>query len=144
MSIETNKASVQRFMDEVINAGNMPVADEVLGAEFFDHTAYPGVPPSRAGRKMTLGMFRAAFPDLHITTNEMIAEGDMLAIRHTICGTHQHEFMDIPPTGRRIEVAGVTIVRFENDTIVEHWLYNDALGMLQQLGAIPAPDQVSA
>ncbi len=140
MSTESHKASAQRFMDEVINAGNWPVADEILSASFFDHTAYPGVPPTREGRKMTLSMMRTAFPDLHITGEDMIGEGDRLVIRHTIRGTHQHEFLGILPTGRQIAVAGVTIVRFADGQIVEHWLFNDALGMLQQLGAIPTAE----
>jgi steroid delta-isomerase-like uncharacterized protein len=144
MSTESHKASAQRFMDEVINAGNMPAADEILNVGFFDHTAYPGMPPSREGRKMTVSMMRAAFPNLQITAEDMIAEGDRLVIRHTIHGTHQHEFMGIPATGREIEVGGVTIVRFEDGQIVEHWLYNDGLGMLRQLGAIPAPEQAVA
>src|SRR5262245_17429557 len=144
MSTQANKSSAQRFMDGVINAGDMPVADEILSDEFFDHTAYPGVPPDREGRKMTLAMFRVAFPDIHISTDAMIGEGDLLAIRHTIRGTHQHEFLGIPPTGRRIEVAGVTIIRFANGKVVEHWLYNDDLGMLRQLGALPTPEQVGA
>jgi len=144
MSLEAHKAGAQRFMDEVINMGNMPVADEVLSPRFFDHTAYPGIPAGREGRKMALGMMRAAFPNLQISTEDMIAEGDRLAIRHTIRGTHQHEFLGIPPTGRQIEVAGVTIVRFEDGQIVEHWLYNDDLSMLRQLGAIPSPEQAAA
>jgi steroid delta-isomerase-like uncharacterized protein len=144
MSTESNKTSAQRFMDAVINAGDMPVADEILSNAFFDHTAYPGVPPNREGRKMTLAMFRAAFPDIEISTDAMIAEGDLLTIRHTIRGTHQHEFLGIPPTGRHVEVAGVTIVRFVDGKVAEHWLYNDDLGMLRQLGAIPTPEQVGA
>ena len=95
-------------------------------------------------RKLTLAMMRAAFPDLQITCEAMIAEGDRLAIRHTIRGTQQHEFIGVPHSGRDVAVAGVTVVRFVEGKIVEHWLYNDDLGMLRQLGALPTAEVAGA
>jgi steroid delta-isomerase-like uncharacterized protein len=144
MSTESNKAAVRRFMDEVINKGNLAVADEILSGDLVDHTAYPGVPPNREGRKTTIARLRGAFPDLRITEDEMVGEGDRLVIRHTIRGTHQHDFLGIPPTGARVEMGGVTVVRFAGGKIVEHWQYRDDLGLMRQLGALPTPQRAGA
>jgi predicted ester cyclase len=84
-------------------------------------------------------VFRDAFPDLRFTAEDIIAEGDKVAARYTMRGTHQGEFMGVAPTGNRIEVTGIDIVRFEGGKMVEHWANSDELGMMQQLGVIPAP-----
>jgi predicted ester cyclase len=80
---------------------------------------------------------RDAFPDLQFTAEDMIAEGDKVAARYTMRGTHQGEFMGVAPTGNQIEVTGIDIVRFEGGKMVEHWANSDELGMMQQLGLVP-------
>ena len=81
----------------------------------------------------------AAFPDLHSTVEYLIAEGDMVVSRFTMRGTHQGEFIGIPPTGKQVKVTGMVIHRFADGKIVEYWVKWDVLGMMQQLGVIPPP-----
>jgi predicted ester cyclase len=83
-------------------------------------------------------MFRAAFPDGSMTIEDMIAEGDKVVTRKSYRGTHQGEFLSIPPTGRQIRVGLIDIMRIVDGKVVEHWNVGDDLGMLQQLGALPA------
>ena len=88
-------------------------------------------------------MYLAAFPNLHFTFEDLIAEGDKVVVRETMSGTQQGELMGIPPTGKQFSVTGIEIYRFEGGKIVEHWLESDMLGLLQQLGALPSPAQTS-
>lgn len=84
-------------------------------------------------------MIRAAFPDLHVTVEDMVAEGDKVVARVTMSGTHKGEFMGIAPTGKQITVGIIEILRIAGGKVVEHWNVVDSLGMMQQLGAVPAP-----
>ena len=86
-------------------------------------------------------MYRTAFPDLHFTVEDQIAEGDMVANRVTARGTHQGEFMGIAPTGKQVTVTGITIDRIAGDKLEESWASWDFLGLMQQLGAIPEPGE---
>ena len=88
-------------------------------------------------------MYRSAFPDIQFTIEDLIAEGDKIVTRYTARGTHRGDLQGIPPTGRQVTVTGIIISRFANGKFVEGWLDFDALGMLQQLGVIPAPGQAS-
>lgn len=134
---EENKAIVRRYVEEAINQRNMEVLDEIFAPEFVDHTAAPGQAPGVEGLKQFFAMMEAGFPDFHTTVEDVIAEGDKVAIRFTFHGTHQGEFMDIPPTGRRVTMPGIDILRVMNGRIVELWGQEDLLGMMQQLGVIP-------
>jgi steroid delta-isomerase-like uncharacterized protein len=93
--------------------------------------------------KQLVTMYLAAFPDLHLTIEDQIAEGDKVVIRWTAHGTHKGNFMGIPPTGKEAVVTGITIDRFANGKTVEAWNNSDDLGLLQQLGVVPAPGQAS-
>ena len=95
------------------------------------------VSPSLARFTRDLAVIRAAFPDARFTIEDMIAEGDKLADRYTISGSHQQPFLGIPATGRRIQLAGITIVRIAAGKITQRWAVTDQLGLLQQLGALP-------
>ena len=86
-------------------------------------------------------MMRSAFPDLHLTIEDMIAEGDKVAMRSSWNGTHQGEFMGIPATGRRVTVSQIDISRIADGRMVEHWGQLDALGLMQQLGVVSSPKQ---
>ena len=141
---EDNKALNRRFVEEVINEGNLDAIDELLDPGVVDHAAPPGVPTGREGAKQFFAIVRSAFPDLHHTIEDMIAEGDKVVMRSTWSGTHQEEFMGIPATGRRVRVSAIDISRVADGRIVEHWEQSDALGLMQQLGVIPPPEQASA
>jgi steroid delta-isomerase-like uncharacterized protein len=139
MSAEENKALVRRFVEEVQSAGNIDAIDELCSPEFVNHSAPPGVPSNCEGVKQLTAMFRRAFPDSYFTVEEMIAEGDKVATRKTFHGTHEGEFMGIPPTGHTVTMGLIDIVRIADGRVVEHWSMGDNLGMMQQLGIIPQP-----
>jgi predicted ester cyclase len=140
-STEANKASVRRFYDEVFNKKNRAAIDEFIDPSCVDHAAPPGTPGGLKGVKQTLTMYLTAFPDLHFTVEDIIAEGDKVVARLTVRGTQQGVFMGIPPTGKQTTSTAIDINRIVGDKSVEHWLNMDTLGLLQQLGAIPAPGQ---
>ena len=139
MSAEQNKTLVRRFVDEVQSGGNIDAIDELCSPEFVNHSAPPGVPSNCEGVKQVTAMFRQAFPDSHFTVEDMITEGDKVATRKTFHGTHQGEFMGIPPTGQQVSIGLIDIVRIVDGRVVEHWSMGDNLGMMQQLGVIPQP-----
>jgi steroid delta-isomerase-like uncharacterized protein len=136
---EENKALVRRFVDEVQSGGNIDVIDELCSPEFVNHSAPPGMPADCEGVKLVTAMFRQAFPDSYFTVENMIAEGDKVATRKTFHGTHEGEFLGIPPTGRPVSIGLIDIVRVADGRVVEHWSIGDSLGMMEQLGVIPQP-----
>jgi steroid delta-isomerase-like uncharacterized protein len=142
---EENKAVVRRFIEEVWNNGNLDAIDELISEDHVDHDpANAGSPGGREGVRAFVQMYRTAYPDTHIEFGEMVAEGDLVAGSWTATGTHQGELMGMPPTGRSIHVTGMGMDRVRNGQIVESWANYDSLGMLQQLGAIPAPEGATA
>jgi steroid delta-isomerase-like uncharacterized protein len=141
MSAEENKAIVRRLIDEAWNLGNLDVIDEIVATDYIrNDPANPGVSGSE-GLKQFVAAYQAAFPDIHIALEEQIAEGDKVANRWTITGTHQGEMMGIPPTLKKITIEGIHISRIASGKIVEGWISHDTLGMLQQLGVIPPMGQ---
>jgi steroid delta-isomerase-like uncharacterized protein len=138
VSDEDNKALVRRFVDEVQSAGNIDLIDEICSPEFVNHSALPGIPADCEGIKIVTAMFRRAFPDSYFTVEDMVAEGDKVATRKTFHGTHEGEFMGIPPSGRSVSMGLMDIVRISEGRVVEHWSMGDTLGMMQQLGVIPS------
>ena len=136
---EENKDLARRFMDEVWNKGNVDFIDEVFAPNWVNHD--PTVPEEMRGGveggKRLAQMYRNAFPDTQMTVEDLIAEGDKVVTRYTARGTHQGELMGIPPSGNRAEVTGISIDRIEGGKFVESWNIVDALGMMQQIGAIP-------
>ena len=139
MPSEDNKALVRRFVDEVQSAGNTDLIDEICSPEFVNHSPPPGIPADREGIKIVTAMFRGAFPDSHFTVEDMVAEGNKVATRKTFHGTHEGEFMGMPPSGRVVSMGLIDIVRISEGRVVEHWSMGDNLGMMQQLGIIPQP-----
>ena len=144
MGIVENKANGNRFLEEVINRGNLAVVVELSGPDFIDHQAPPGVPPTAEGAKTFIAMFRAAFPDLHYTVEDTIAEGDKVVTRATAHGTMTGDFMGMPASGKSATWSEIHITRYENGLAVEHWAVVDQLGMLAQLGFAEAPGQPAA
>ena len=138
MSPEENKAVVRRFVEEVFNQGNLAAVDRFLAAEYRDANALPGQEPGREGAKRAFGLYQEVFPYLRYTIEEMIAEGDTVVTRVTFRGTHRGAFLGIPPTNRQVSVPAVHITRLVEGTIREHWSLMDDLGLMQQLGVVPA------
>jgi predicted ester cyclase len=144
MSTATNKAIVRRFVEEGINQSNESVFLDLLSPDVVDHYARPALPPGRAGWNLYRKLFHAAFPDGRWEIADIIAQDNLVVARALFSGTHLGEFFGIPATGRRVEVGSMYICRVENGKIMERWANSDELGMLRQLGAIPAPEQVTA
>ena len=143
MSAEENKAVVRRWTEEGFGRGDLGLADELIAPDFVNHTPAPGQPPGREGVKQAVAMLRAAFPDLQVTIEDLIGEGDTVVSRDTIRATHRGVFAGIPPTGRSVTVGRIAIFRLADGRLVEHWNQVDMLGLLQQLGVIPAPGQAT-
>jgi len=138
MSTEDNKATSRRFYEEVINQKQLAVVDEVAGDNYHSHDFPPGLPPGREGLKIFISVFHAAFPDGHLTIDQMIAEGDTVATRLTFHGTHTGEFQGIAPTGKKVTIPALDMARFESGKLVEHWGGPNQMSLLQQLGVIPS------
>jgi predicted ester cyclase len=141
MSVEENKALFRRTYEELLNRGDLDVADELVAPEFINHEAPPGRDRGPDSMRGLATMLRTAFPDLRFEIEELVAEGDTVAGRLTMSGTHEGPLMGTPPTGRSVRQDHMHFVRFRDDKAVEHWGVRDDLGMMQQLGVIPAPGQ---
>ena len=141
MSIEANKAVVRRFNDltqQFFRGGDINGLDEVCAPDFLHHG--PGMmPPDLPGLKQMAPSFRAAFPDIELVTEVLVAEGDLVVDLVTVRGTHLGDFMGIPPTSNRIEMQEIHIARVVDGKIAERWTQFDIFGLLQQIGGIPAP-----
>ena len=137
--LAAHKEIVRRFTEEVWGQGDMAAADEVLAADLIDHSPQPGQGAGREGHKQVVTAFRSAFPDLHVTAEDLVAEGDKVALRWQAEGTHQGELMGIAPTGRRVTMRGIEMLRIGGGQIRERWAEDNALNVLQQLGVLPAP-----
>ena len=139
MSTEENKAIARRVFEEGWNQGKLDVIDEIVTSDYL--LGDPSMPEDIRGPdgfKQFITMYRAAFPDIHFTIEDQIAEADKVVTRWTGTGTHQGELMGIAPTGiRGPGVTGVTIDRMAGGKAVESWNAWDVLGMLQQLGVVP-------
>jgi steroid delta-isomerase-like uncharacterized protein len=145
VSTEQNKEIVRRAIEELFKLGNLDVADELYAAGYVGHDpTEPEEMRGPEGIKRYASEVRDAFPDVRVTVEDQVAEGEEVATRYTLVGTHRGELMGIPPTGNPVEIVGVAIDRLANGKIVESWDNYDALGMMQQLGVIPAPDQSEA
>ena len=140
MSTEENKAIARRGY-EAINQNNLDALDEVVASDMTDHDPAPGQAPGLEGVKQYFSSLHAAFPDVQMDVEEMIAEADKVVARVSVSGTHRGEFMGISPTGNRVTIGGIDILRVADGKIVEHWGKFDDLGMMQQLGVIPEPRQ---
>ena len=140
MSTEANKSILRRYFEEAWNRGQLDVLDDIVAAHYVNHDpAVPGLPPGPDGLKAIMTGFRVAFPDLHFSIEDQIAEGDKVVTRWSMRGTHAGEFMGMPPSGKQIITVGMQIERVVDGQIVEHWRRSDDLGLMQQLGALAAP-----
>ncbi len=138
MSAEETKAIVERFWEEVWNKKNLKIVDELLPDNVVIHN-FGAVVEGREAWRQSFTPFFTAFPDLKLTVELTIIEGDRMAVRWAATGTHTGDFRGIAPTGKQINIAGVAIYRVAEGKIVEGWSQPDTLGLLQQIGAIPTP-----
>ena len=139
MTPEEGAALINRFYDEGWNANNLDVYDELVTEDFVDHQAIPGLPPGREGFKMLNSMFRSAMPDVWVTVDDIITDGDKVAARWTSTGTHQGDLFGIPPTGNAVKITATVVYRTENGRLAEGWINRDDVGLMRQLGVIPSP-----
>ena len=142
MSAEEMKALERRLIEEVWNGGNLDVAEECFTPDYVNHD--PSIPEEIRGLegfKQNVTAIRSAFPDFRMRIVDQVAEAEKLVTRYVITGTQEGELAGIPPSGRRIEVAGIGIDYFREGKIFESWEYYDVLGLMQQLGAIPFPEE---
>ncbi|OMF39353.1 ester cyclase [Paenibacillus peoriae] len=138
MTIETNKQQMHRFT-EFINTASVKLAEELIAPDaIFYVPAREDAMKGPDGYLAIIQMMRTGFPDIQWTLKEMVAEGDKVAARFIMRGTHQGSFFGFPPTGKTIEVQAMNFYRFSDGQIVEEYGQPDMLGLLQQIGAVPS------
>ena len=139
MSTEQNKSIVRRWVEEGWNKGNLAVIDQLYAPNYVEHGIQPETVNSSEALKQEVRMFLTGVPDLHISIDDLIAEGDKVVWRGIWKGTQTGPFMGIPATGKTATMTAIVIFRLENSRIVEGWVNIDLLGLMQQLGVIPMP-----
>jgi steroid delta-isomerase-like uncharacterized protein len=141
---EENKTIIRRMTEEFYNQGNVETAEQFFADTYVHHDPASPQVRDRDGLKANLRAFLAGCPDLHITTDQLLAEGDMVTKRWTYHATHTSDLSGLPPTGKRITMSGLELFRLADGKIVESWLGYDNLSLMQQLGVIPTPKQAGA
>ncbi len=144
MSTEDNKALARRFYEEVFNNKNMAGVDAFVAPNIIDRSLPPGAPGGIEGVRQTITMLLTAFPDLNLTLEDIIAEGDRVVVRWTMRGTHQGASLGMPPTGKQFTIPGISLLCLDSGKVVEAWVIQDQLSMLQQLGLVPVSAQASS
>lgn len=143
MSLEENKAVVRRHFEQMWNQRDLSVAERDIGSEFVEHGLAPIThsvaerPDPVEGMKGTIRWLLEAFPDLHFTVEQLLAEGDEVLAYVTMRGTHMGPFQGLPPTGRRAEAKAMHLFRLDGGQLREHWAVREDLWLLQQLGLTP-------
>ena len=138
-SEQENTEIVARFIEEFKNKANHDIVDELLAPDFVHHLTDPRLPPGRDAIKLLGQSIVAGFPDVHATVEELLADGDFVIERTTARATNSGEFNGIPATGKQVVWTEIHIYRLKDGKISEQWSEIDLLGLLTQLGAIPAP-----
>ena len=137
MSTEQNKALAKRIWEEMFNHKNLTVIDELFTSDYTFHGPQGHDFSGTENLKQLVSHYLEAFPDLHVEVEDLVAEGDKLASRVTIRGTHKGELQGIAPTGKKVTTTTILITRFADGKVAEDWESRDDLGLLQQLGVIP-------
>jgi steroid delta-isomerase-like uncharacterized protein len=142
MSAEENKALVRRYAQELLNQTNLDLFYEIFAPDFVQYGADPDQVSGVEDLKQFFIMMRLGFPDFQVTIEDLFAaEGEKVVLRFVFRGTHEGEFTGVAPTGKQVTMAGIDIFRIAGGKIVELWNQEDVLGMMQQIGAVPAPGQ---
>jgi steroid delta-isomerase-like uncharacterized protein len=139
----TNKEVIQAFLEDVLNQGRLERANDLVKENFAELDPLPGQEQGREGLKAIIHVLRTAFPDMHWVVKEMVAEGEKVVTRFVWTGTQRGAFLGIPATGRSVEVKGVVIDRLEDGQMADSRILMDTMGLMQQLGVIPAPPPAS-
>jgi steroid delta-isomerase-like uncharacterized protein len=126
-------------MVDAMNRGDFAAAEVYVAPNAVNYTPVPGEPPGLEGFRYRMGMMHGAFPDLHFNIDDQVAEGDKVVTRGTMTATNTGSFMGMPSTGKAVQVSYIDILRFTEGKLFEHWVQMDMLGMMQQLGVVPAP-----
>ncbi len=142
MSTEENKIIVRKFFEEGPSKGNLNIVNELLSPDFALHVPLPA-PPGIEGINEVITTCRAAFEHLNVTIEDMIAEGNKVAVRFTAHGVHKGDFMGLQATGKPITMTGIEVFRIKDGKIAELWGEANLLGLMQQLGIIPVPENQS-
>ena len=137
--MQRNSDAVRRFIEEVLNQGNIDATGQFFWEDMVEQVPFPGQEPGLTGLKDVLRGLRAAFPDMHWTIHEQIAEGDKVLSRFEWTGTHRGEFLGVPATDRPVTVWGMVIDRFRGEKIKDTRIIMDTLGLMMQVGAVPPP-----
>ena len=135
-SAESNKQVVERFVREVLEQGSKPAVDELVATDFASHS-WPGKGPTDL--KAAMDRVNKGLADVRFVVDDVIADGDRVAVRVTASARQVGEFMKMPPSGKSYEISEIHIFRLRDGQLVEHWDVIDTLGMMQQLGALPTP-----
>ena len=133
--IDQNKAVYRRFIQEVFNEGRLDMLEQLLSPSYIYQDAPPGTPPNADGIRQVVTNARTAFPDLKVTIEDMVGEGDKICARLTTRGTHKGVFFDIPPTGKTISMKGLTMIHIVDGRMAASWVLNDVMSLMNQLGA---------
>ena len=144
MSVEANKVIVRRMFEEIFNQGNLALVDTWVAATFVNHAAPAEMLSGPESLKGHVVLLRAAFPDVHFTVEELIADEEHVAARVTFGGTHRGVFRGFPPTDKSFVQSQMHMVRFVKGKVVEHWAVRNDLGLMQQLGILPSSGQASS
>jgi steroid delta-isomerase-like uncharacterized protein len=131
--VEANKAVVRRVVDEMWNRGDQEAVEELIAPDMVEHGAFGSGTGGREDARDTVSRMRSAFPDLVLAAEDLIAEGDSVALHWTGRGTHEGEFLGVPPTGAAITARGLDLYRVVDGQVVEHWGYPDVAGLMAQL-----------
>jgi predicted ester cyclase len=133
-----NKAIVRHFVELAQSQGQLSAIDEYLSSHFIDHSAPAGLPNDREGVKLQFAMLRSAFPDMQAVIHDQVAGDDKVVTRKSLRGTHLGDFLGIAPTGKAISLEVIDILRLVDGKIVEHWNVVDLMGLMMQMGVMPA------
>jgi steroid delta-isomerase-like uncharacterized protein len=144
MSGQDNKTVVRRYYEEVFNQRRLGLTDQLAVEDYVEHDPFPGQGNGRADLKARVQAILGAFAPLQFRLEDLVAEGDRVVARWSQTATHAGGFMGIPPTGRQFTITGIDIHQLRDGRLAEHWHVVDLYGLLQQLGAIPAPDATPA
>ena len=142
--IAKNKAAMQRFADEVINKHNPAMVDSLCTDDFVEHCPDPGMTPDRNGLKKSMADFFTGYPDVTVKTNFVVADSNMVVSHYTMTGTNSGMMMGMPPSGKKISIDGVDIVKFKDGKGCEHWGYTQEMKMMMQLGMMPSWEDMMA
>jgi steroid delta-isomerase-like uncharacterized protein len=139
MDVEATRRFAVERVEALFNRGELHRVEEFVTLDFVNHEAWAGEDPGYEGFRLRLGRLRAAFPDFHMEVEDVVVEGDMVAYRATVTGTHRGELLGVPPTGRTFRVQHIHMLRMRDGRTCEHWASRDDLGMLIQLGVVTPP-----